>query len=247
VQAPVSWPVPLLSSWHSYLFTPVVRFTQLMISRGLILILLLVGGIHPNPGPPLVMNHPSHTSSSQPSSQTFLQWNCNGIRNSSTELNDFIRSHHIKIICLQETKLKASAKCPTFPDYTVLRKDRQVGGGEVLLSSYTIRFLIPSWTLLLFYKAISQLNYLPFQRPLVTPSLASSISISRLAPHVRLVSNLTSLTFLPSRNLALRQLFWETLMLTISCGSQTQAVVRTSLEVRTSLTPSGSVTFVPLI
>jgi hypothetical protein len=94
------------------------------------------GGIHPNPGPNLVNNPASQQSTSQqpsnrpsPNCAIFLHWNCNGIKNSITELKDFIRSYQLKIVSLQETKLCPSVKDPSFPDYAILCSDRPVGGG----------------------------------------------------------------------------------------------------------------------
>jgi hypothetical protein len=128
--SPLRLLAPRSPSWQ--LFSPVSRFIQLVMSRALILILLSRAGIHPNPGPPLVSTF---------SSQTFLQWNCNGLRNSSAKLSDFISKHHIKIVCLKETKFSPASKCPFFPDYTLLCKDRQVGGGRGF--AFLIHHLIP--------------------------------------------------------------------------------------------------------
>ena len=85
--------------------------------RALILLLLLISGLHPNPGPP---------STPLP---TLLQWNCNGLRGCAAELLDFLRHHRIAVAALQETKLSDSASLPTFPDYTLVPKNRQGGGG----------------------------------------------------------------------------------------------------------------------
>ena len=40
----------------------------------------------------------------------------------------------MKIACIQETKLNASSKLPSFPNYAVLRRDRPVGGGGGLIT-----------------------------------------------------------------------------------------------------------------
>ena len=67
-------------------------------------------------------------SSGQPS-QFFLQLNINGVKNSLAELNCFLQVNRIRIACIQETRLSEKSKDPSFPDYTILRKDRPVGNG----------------------------------------------------------------------------------------------------------------------
>jgi hypothetical protein len=73
---------------------------------------------------------------------TFLQFNVNGIKNSLTELNNFLHENQIKVACLQETRLSAKVKTPAFPGYAVLRKDRQVGngGGIAILVHHSISY-----------------------------------------------------------------------------------------------------------
>ena len=73
---------------------------------------------------------------------TFLQLNCNGIWNKTTELSRFLRTRKIKVAALQETKLTAKGKDPVFEDYTVVRKDRGsgAGGGLMFLVHQTIPF-----------------------------------------------------------------------------------------------------------
>ena len=40
----------------------------------------------------------------------------------------------MKIACIQETKLNASSKSPSFPNYAIVRRDRPVGGGGGLIT-----------------------------------------------------------------------------------------------------------------
>ena len=110
------------------------QFFNYVFSRLLILALLLIGNTHPHPGP-------SSTTSSRRPQQTpqlpplgIISWNCNGIRNSCAELNNFLDSRQVKIACIQETKLSASTKTPSFPGYVVIPRDRPVGGGGVLIT-----------------------------------------------------------------------------------------------------------------
>jgi hypothetical protein len=60
-----------------------------------------------------------------------MQWNCNGIGNKLHDLIKFVHDNNIKIIVLQETKLKDKSKPPTIPNFTLIRQDRErdMGGG----------------------------------------------------------------------------------------------------------------------
>jgi hypothetical protein len=111
---------PYLLNWP-FPFSPLPNH-RLNFPRSLILILLLISGLHPNPGPPLT-SEPFH----------FVQLNVNGIQNSRAELLDFLSERDIKVACLQETKLSPRSKPPSFPGYAVVRKDRPVGGGGGLM------------------------------------------------------------------------------------------------------------------
>ena len=64
----------------------------------------------------------------------FLQWNANGILNKKMELKDFLQRRDVHVALIQETKLQASSKTPTFPGYTSLRRDRTGGAGGGLLT-----------------------------------------------------------------------------------------------------------------
>ena len=77
-----------------------------------------------------------------PSGLTFLQYNCNGVRNSLSELNNFLHENGVKVACLQETRLAAKIKDPSFPDYNLLRRDRPVGngGGIAILIHHSVSF-----------------------------------------------------------------------------------------------------------
>jgi hypothetical protein len=94
----------------------------------------------PPPSQSSARNIPSHIS--QPADQTFLQYNCNGIRNSFLELNDFLHKFNIKVACIKETKLSSKAKSPVFPDYTLICKDRPTGGGGglVILIHHSVKY-----------------------------------------------------------------------------------------------------------
>ena len=71
-----------------------------------------------------------------------LQLNCNGIKNKYTELNLWLKENDIKIAAIQETKLTNKSKPPNFPNYTLIRKDREwdTGGGLAFLVHETIPF-----------------------------------------------------------------------------------------------------------
>jgi hypothetical protein len=73
----------------------------------------MCAGIHSNPGP------------SQP--KTIVQFNCNGVWSSKTEIQDFIDANQVKIVDLQETKLHAKSKQPNFQNYNLVRWGRPVG------------------------------------------------------------------------------------------------------------------------
>lgn len=83
-------------------------------------------------------SHPNSPSVSQ----TFLQYNCNGLRHSSAELNSFLQKSGVKVACLQETKLSSTTKSPFFANYTVLRRDRPTGrgGGLAILVHHSVLF-----------------------------------------------------------------------------------------------------------
>ena len=77
-----------------------------------------MGCVHPHPGP-------------SPGGFKILQWNCNGIRSSADRLATFLHQQNILVAALQETKLSISQKTkpPSFPNYSLVRKDRVGGGG----------------------------------------------------------------------------------------------------------------------
>jgi exonuclease III len=77
-----------------------------------------------------------------PASHTFLQFNVNGLKNSLMELNSFLHIHKVKIACIQETRLSAKSKDPSFPEYTLLRRDCPVGngGGVAILIHQSVSF-----------------------------------------------------------------------------------------------------------
>ena len=98
--------------------------------RRLILLLLLLAGIHPNPGPP-----------SAP--LVVAQWNCNGLKNSSAELLRFLNRYNVGVCCLQETKLRDGDRwAPSFPGFNLVPRNRpnRGGGGVAFLVRLNIAF-----------------------------------------------------------------------------------------------------------
>jgi hypothetical protein len=91
--------------------------------HNLILLLLLISGIHPNPGP---------TQSSSSPLPTILQFNCNGLKNSVAEINDFLISKRISVAALQETFLSTTSVTPSFLDFALIRKVRPLSRGSGL-------------------------------------------------------------------------------------------------------------------
>jgi len=60
-----------------------------------------------------------------------LQWNADAITAKIQHLRDYIMEKKVDVFLIQETKLVKKDKTPTFPGYTVLRKDRrQLRGKE---------------------------------------------------------------------------------------------------------------------
>ena len=58
-----------------------------------------------------------------------MQWNANGIGNKKAELREFMRERGVHVALLQESKLRAGSRTPSFPGYTTLRVDRPGGAG----------------------------------------------------------------------------------------------------------------------
>jgi hypothetical protein len=91
----------------------------------------MYAGIHPNPG----------SSLTQP--KTFLQFKCNGILSSKSELKNFLVNNHVKVAALQEKKLNLKSKSPKFKDFDLIHKDRLTGGrggGLAFLIHHSVRF-----------------------------------------------------------------------------------------------------------
>ena len=64
-----------------------------------------------------------------------LSWNADGIRPKTVELGHFLDVNKIDVAMVQETKLKASDRTPSFPGFSVVRQDRagsSVRGGGLL-------------------------------------------------------------------------------------------------------------------
>ena len=122
-----------------------------LLPRRLLLLLLLIGCVHPNPGP------------RPPPPRRIISWNCNGIGNSAAEFNNFLNQNNVVVACVQESKLGDKSRCPKFPGFTVIRRDRAGGGGGLLTLVH------------------HSLNYQELQSPLndgVTESLVVNVSIA---------------------------------------------------------------------
>ena len=114
------------------------------LSRLLILLLLLVAGISPNPGPPRRPRQDRPTRPNQPPPiPRILQFNANGLNTSKQELASFLHENNVKVACVQETKLRQNNPDPSFPGYAFLRRDRVGGGGGglAILISHDVEFV----------------------------------------------------------------------------------------------------------
>jgi hypothetical protein len=118
---------------HSFFSSTTNHITSTPFSHSLVIILFKCAGIHPNTGP---------LGPQSVQSLTFLQFNCNGIQNSRTELQDFVLKNHVKVAAIQETKLNVKSKQPSFQDYTLVRRDRPTGrgGGLAFLVHHSVRY-----------------------------------------------------------------------------------------------------------
>ena len=121
--------MPLSNSYRSvFSLARRVFVNNNSLSRRLILI---IGCVHPNPGPRRPPLPPKR----------FISWNCNGIGSSAAELNHFLSGHNVLVACIQETKLGTNSRLPAFPGYAVVRKDRVGGGGGLItLVHHSIQF-----------------------------------------------------------------------------------------------------------
>ena len=61
---------------------------------------------------------------------TILQWNADAITAKIQPLRDYLIEMNVDIFLIQETKLVKKDKTPTFPGYTILRKDRRQFKGK---------------------------------------------------------------------------------------------------------------------
>ena len=69
-------------------------------------------------------------------------WNANGLRQSLSELKDFLRLHQIDIMLINESKLNSKVNIYV-PGYNKIRKDRgngKTGGGVLILIKMSIRY-----------------------------------------------------------------------------------------------------------
>jgi hypothetical protein len=127
-------PVPQISQLLFYSFfspTSINHLTSTPFTRLLVIALLLISGVHPNPGPQGPIQ-----------SKTFMQFNCNGIQNFKAELQDFLINNNVKVAAIQETKLNSRSKQPSFKDYSLVRRDRPTGrgGGLAFLVHHSVRY-----------------------------------------------------------------------------------------------------------
>jgi exonuclease III len=101
---------------------PLFRLKLFWNFYNLIFMILLRNCVYPNSGPNIQSSNSPHV--------TFLQLNCNGVKNSLAEINSFLHEHKVKVACLQETKLSSKSKDPSFPGYHLLHRDHPGGGGR---------------------------------------------------------------------------------------------------------------------
>lgn len=96
-----------------------------------------------NPGDKIrqrpVSDQLTSTLSSEPASLVFAQWNAEGLRNKKPELQDFLKTKKIDIICIQETHLTDAHRF-FIRGYELFRQDRvnRHKGGLVTLVRNTI-------------------------------------------------------------------------------------------------------------
>jgi hypothetical protein len=64
-----------------------------------------------------------------------LQWNCNCVRTQVVELEQILERERVDVCLLQEVKLCIGETSPSFPSFSVVRRDRPAGsvqGGGLL-------------------------------------------------------------------------------------------------------------------
>ena len=111
---PGSSGLPLLMqrSRHTLAFKPLISFSPISYLLSL------------HPHHPLMFLDFFYTSASSSSPDSFkvLQWNAGALRAMRTKLLNFISSHSINLICIQESNLKLSFSF-RFPGFSALRSD----------------------------------------------------------------------------------------------------------------------------
>ena len=121
-------------------------------------------------------------------------WNANGLRQSVSELKDFLSHHKIDIMLINETTLNAKTNVYV-PGYNKVRKDRQngkTGGGLLILIEMTIRYTkvnIEAVAIKLSNNNIIVSAYQPLQVKISTEELEH---IFKLGPRVLLYGNLNA-------------------------------------------------------
>jgi len=81
--------------------------------------------------------HKNHTHSKH--TLNILQFNINGISNKTPELQDFLRTHKIGTVLIQEIKLTKKSNSPLFSLFTK-QSDNKGGGGFITLIHHNIPF-----------------------------------------------------------------------------------------------------------
>ena len=56
-----------------------------------------------------------------------IQWNVDGIKTSAVDLQSLLRQREVDVVLVQESKLSSKDKTPSFPGFSVLRRDRPSG------------------------------------------------------------------------------------------------------------------------
>ena len=97
-----------------------------------------------NSAPPPSNRNKPHNNDDRVYNLNILQWNCNGIRNKTSELSNFIQQHQIKVVVLQETKLSNKSTSPEILNFSLVRKDRlsDKGGGLAIYIHNSIQYLM---------------------------------------------------------------------------------------------------------
>lgn len=71
-------------------------------------------------------------------------WNANGLQQARNELEEFIDRHHLDVVLVSETKLRAATRDPNIPGFTLVRTDRPTGpgGGTAIYIRKILKFYV---------------------------------------------------------------------------------------------------------